>query len=71
MDFFKKLGEQFKKFWEETSNSARIGMIATMGISFALIVGVGYWSSQPSYVALPEEILSEDYDEVVKALEKK
>lgn len=71
MDFFNKLGEQFKKFWEETSNSARIGMIATMAISFALIIGVGYWSSQPSYVALPEEILSEDYDEVVKALEKK
>ena len=71
MDFFNKLGEQFRKFWEETSNSARIGMIATLAISFAMIVGVGYWSSQPSYVALPQDIAPDEYDAVLKALEKK
>lgn len=71
MDFFNKLGEQFRKFWEETSNSARIGMIATIAISLALIIGVGYWSSQPSYVALQQDIAPDEYDAVLKALEKK
>lgn len=71
MQFFKNLGEQFKKFWAESNPASRIGMIATLLISLGLIIAVGYWSAQPDYQLLVEDMTAEQSKLIIEELEKK
>lgn len=71
MEYLKNLGVQFKKFWGETTRSAQVGMVMTLIFSIVLIIGVGYWSSQPNYVILTDEVSADDLVKIMDELDKK
>ncbi len=70
MDYFKTLFEQFVKFWQQTSPLSRFGMVATVLICIGMIVAVGYWSSQPHYVTVANNLSPDKAAQVVDQLEK-
>ena len=48
--------EQLKQLWQDLTPAARIGTIITIVVCLGLIGFVGYWSSQPEYVALVNDL---------------
>lgn len=67
----KKLGTQFKEFWRHTDATARFGIISTLVFSIALIIGVGIWSAQPTYVKLTDDVAPGEFDNILQDLDKK
>lgn len=70
MNYYNSFVEQIKTFWKDSSPSSRIGMIGTAVVCVALLAGVGYWSAQPNYVALADNLSPEDAAQVASSLEK-
>ena len=71
MDYFKTLFDQFRSFWKQTSPVSRFGIVATVLFCLAMIIGVGYWASQPHYVTVATDLNPDKAAELVDALEKK
>jgi flagellar M-ring protein FliF len=61
--------EQARTLWSSLSASARIGLVITAAVCLLVIVGVGYWSSQPQYVELARDLDPTTAKQVVSALE--
>jgi len=56
MNVVNRIAEFGKALWNQTSGGARVGLIAAIVACVLVIVGVGYWSSQPYYVPLTDSI---------------
>ena len=52
MPSFKDISEGLIAVWTESTPAARFGLIALASLSLAMLIFVGYWSSQPSFVTL-------------------
>lgn len=58
------------KIWQENSPAARIGILLLATLCVVAVVGVGYWSIQPTYVVLISESDGGKVDKVIDALAK-
>ncbi|MEM7454267.1 MAG: flagellar M-ring protein FliF C-terminal domain-containing protein [Planctomycetota bacterium] len=58
------------EIWTGATPAARIGLSMMALLSVAAIIGVGYWSSQPTYVDLPGEADHIKMGEVIDQLDK-
>ena len=67
---FKSLLEQGLAAWNDSTGAARAGLIILALILVGGIVGVGIWSSQPSYVAIRVDVPSGKLDQAMVALQK-
>ena len=58
------------EIWNEAAPAARIGILLLATLCVVALGGVGYWSSQPSYVTLISEADIDKVDRVMDALDK-
>lgn len=70
MPSFKDITEGLIAVWTESTPAARFGLIALSALSVAMLVFVGYWSSQPSFVTLISDSDTEKIAAVVDELAK-
>ncbi len=70
MDTFKRFVDSSLEIWNDAAPAARIGIGLLLAICIAAIVGVGYWSSQPTFVTLVSDIDAQKMDRVIDALDK-
>ncbi|MCA9154928.1 MAG: hypothetical protein KDA38_09085, partial [Planctomycetales bacterium] len=69
MGFLRNLAEQLKTLWNQTSASARVGLIAATIVCMGAIAGVGYWSSRPQYVPIASNLGPTEAAEIVSKLD--
>ena len=70
MNSFQSYVDSILKVWNDAAPAARIGILLLSTICLAALVGVGYWSAQPSYVTLISDSDHEKMDRVIDALDK-
>ncbi len=70
MNTFKTFVDSSIEIWNDTAPAARVGIALLLMICITAIVGVGYWSSQPTYVTLVSDIDHQKMDRVIDALDK-
>ncbi|NND98559.1 MAG: hypothetical protein HKN47_14660, partial [Pirellulaceae bacterium] len=70
MKSFKPHIDSLLKIWQDSSPTARIGILLLAAICAVSIGGVGYWSVQPNFVVLVSETESDKVDKVIDALDK-
>lgn len=70
MSPFKSYVDDALGIWNDSAPAARVGIVLLMALCVSAIVGVGYWSAQPSYVTLISEADHEKMDRVIDALDK-
>ena len=70
MNSFQSYVDSILKVWNDAAPAARIGILLLSTICLAALVGVGYWSAQPSYVSLISETDPDKMDRVIDALDK-
>jgi flagellar M-ring protein FliF len=56
--------------WQSSTPAARVSIVTLLVLCFGLVIGVGYWSAQPSYVTLVSDLDSATTTEIVTALER-
>lgn len=70
MPSFKDISEGLIAVWTESTPAARFGLIALASLSLAMLIFVGYWSSQPSFVPLVSDSDTEKIAAIVDELAK-
>ncbi|QEG23372.1 flagellar basal-body MS-ring/collar protein FliF [Mariniblastus fucicola] len=70
MNTFRTFVDSSIEIWNDAAPAARIGIALLMVICVTAIVGVGYWSSQPTYVTLVSDVDPQKMDRVIDALDK-
>lgn len=68
MNDFKTYADSLLNVWNEAAPAARVGILLLATICIIAIGGVGYWSTQPSYVTLMTESDQQKIDKVMDAL---
>src|SRR5688572_22401943 len=69
MDYFRTLSEQLRTAWQGMSVGRRIGLLVIGTISLALVIGVGYWATQPDFHVLFSGLSAEDSSVVIGKLQ--
>ncbi len=70
MNDFKTYVDSLLDIWNEAAPAARVGILLLSTLCLVALVGVGYWSSQPSYITLISESDHDKMDRVIDALDK-
>ncbi len=70
LNTFKTFVDSSIAIWNEAAPAARVGIALLLMICIAAIIGVGYWSSQPTYVTLVSDVDHDKMDRVIDALDK-
>lgn len=70
MQVLKTFLDQSIKVWQESTAAARFGIILLLLIGLTMIVGVGFWSAQPNYVALRDELSHSESTQLMAALDQ-
>ena len=70
MNDFKTYVDSLLNVWSEAAPAARVGILLLATTCIVALVGVGYWSTQPSYITLVSEADHEEMDKVMDALDK-
>jgi flagellar M-ring protein FliF len=55
-----QLTQQLHQLWESMSPVRRVGMVAVLLAAMAVVLGVGYWASQPDYRVLYTGLSADD-----------
>src|ERR1043166_918889 len=71
MDFFTKLGQQFRQLWQGLSRAQKALAIGTTAALVVLLVGVGLWSSQADFQVLAVNLSPDRAAEIVNKLQDK
>jgi flagellar M-ring protein FliF len=53
-------GQQLRQLWNGMSPARRAGMVAVLALAMAVVMGVGYWASQPDYRILFTGLSADD-----------
>lgn len=69
LESLKNIGQQLSALWKQASVQGRVAFIATAILCVALILGVGFWSSQPQYVPLASNLSPSDAAEIISKLD--
>ncbi len=68
MELLRSLIEQARTLWAAASNPGRFAFVATLVVCTTTIVGVGYWSSRPQYIAMASELAPSQSAEIISKL---
>src|SRR5689334_12225617 len=68
MEYLRRVLLQLRDIWRGMSRTRRIGIVILTAICVALIIGVGYWASQPDYRVLYSNLAPEDAAAVTNRL---
>jgi flagellar M-ring protein FliF len=69
MEFLRRLSQQLRQIWQGLSWARRVGILFLTGTCAALIIGVGYWASQPDYRVLYSNLSPEDAGAITSKLQ--
>lgn len=60
MNSFGQLAQQLRQLWNGMSLARRAAMLGVLALAMAVVLGVGYWASQPDYRVLFTGLSPED-----------
>ena len=69
MRFLQRVAEQLKQVWLGMSMARRVGFVVLSALCLAVIVGVGYWASQPDYRVLYSGLSVDDASAITAKLQ--
>ena len=67
---FKSIVDSALKVWNDSTPAARVGLVLLAATCIVIIAGVGYWSSQPTYVTLVSDVDANKVDKIIDGLDK-
>lgn len=67
---FKNYIDAAIKIWNDSTPAARVGLVLLTTLCFVVIMGVGYWSAQPTYVTLVSDVDATKMDKIMDGLDK-
>ncbi len=68
MNFLNNLLQQLRSLWNRSSRTYRAGLVGSIAVGLATVIGVGYWSSRPQYMPLVDSMSASETAEVVSKL---
>ncbi len=69
MRFLQRVAEQLKQVWLGMSMARRVSFVVLSALCLAVIVGVGYWASQPDYRVLYSGLSVDDASAITAKLQ--
>src|SRR5256885_406997 len=69
MNLVGNLSQQLRQFWLSLTPGKRVGLVAVVGVTTALVLAVAYWASQPDYRVLFAGLAEEDAGAIAAKLQ--
>src|SRR5258707_1354712 len=69
MNYFSQLTQQLRQVWLGMSPGRRVAMVLILIVGVAVVLGIGYWASQPDYRVAFSGLAAEDASAITNKLQ--